>query len=108
MIWPWTSQTPVNDATNFSIVVTDCSVGLNELNDASVSIYPNPATDNFTVKSKLAAKISLIGIDGKNIETKTVNNNTEVNFDLTNLNSGVYFLHVSNANGLSTFKVIKK
>jgi hypothetical protein len=108
MIWPWTSQTPVNDATNFSIVVTDCSVGLNELNDASVSIYPNPATDNFKVKSQLAAKISLIGMDGKNIETKTANNNTEVNFDLTNLNSGVYFLHVSNANGLSTFKVIKK
>jgi hypothetical protein len=108
MIWPWTSQTPVNDATNFSIVVTDCSVGLNELNDVSVSIYPNPATDNFKVKSQLTAKMTLVGMDGKTIATKSANENTETNFDLTNLNSGVYFLTVKTAKGLNSFKMIKK
>jgi beta-glucanase (GH16 family) len=70
--------------------------------DASLKLYPNPATDKIHISSKMPISgLALYDVYGKLIFTKE--NNTK-SIDVSRLNSGVYFLEVSS----STQKAVKK
>ena len=70
--------------------------------DASLKLYPNPATDKIHISSKIPISgLALYDVYGKLILTRE--NNTE-SIDVSRLNSGVYFLEVSS----STQKAVKK
>ena len=70
--------------------------------DASLKLYPNPATDKIHISSKMPISgLALYDVYGKLIFTKE--NNTK-SIDVSRLNSGVYFLEVSS----NTQKVVKK
>ena len=70
--------------------------------DASLKLYPNPATDKIHISSKMPISgLALYDVYGKLILTRE--NNTE-SIDVSRLNSGVYFLEVSS----STQKAVKK
>lgn len=74
-------------------------------------IYPNPCSDNLKIYNEeldgiLSAKV--FSFDGK--ELLTLNGNIDNNigiYDISNLESGFYFLMVTGAKGIETYKFIK-
>ena len=83
-------------------------VGLDE-SIHNVSVYPNPSSTAITVSNfKNVQSIVLVNLLGKTLESKT-NISDKVTFDLSELNSGLYFVRVTADSGETTvIKVIKE
>lgn len=78
-----------------------------ELENSTVTLYPNPSADKFTVFAPEKSTISVISPQGKIIsEQKTIAETTEIN--LANQSSGLYLIKISNENKSITKKVILK
>lgn len=74
------------------------------------AIYPNPANDMVTIHNKdnaIISKVTLTDILGKNIMTSTYNS-TEVSMDISDLNSGIYFVEIYSNDVKTTKKIVKK
>jgi hypothetical protein len=73
-------------------------------------VYPNPATDLLRVKVDAEAEIetlNLVDVSGKLVATWAVNQGIErMSFDISNLDSGVYFLNALTDKGQSSQKLI--
>lgn len=88
----------------FTITITASTIGITDLQQYSYTIYPNPVKQILTINSPTILKnITIIDVLGKVELNKNVNNITE-SIDLSNLQSGIYFLTV---NGV-TKKIIKE
>jgi hypothetical protein len=88
----------------FTITITASTVGLNDLEQQSYMIYPNPIQQIVTINSPTVLKnITITDVLGKVVLNKNVNNISE-SVDISNLQSGIYFLTV---NGI-TKKIIKE
>jgi len=101
--------TPVN------IIVSNCSggLGIKELTDGSVSIYPNPASESVNLQMNLnnsaMATIKLINVQGMLIyeESTTLPQGTYLkSIDLSKEAKGVYWLQVITDKGTSTNKIV--
>jgi hypothetical protein len=67
-----------------------CSVGVDEHSLSTLSIYPNPTSNQFSIDTELAiSEITLFDLTGKTI-MKTKQNTNIVN--VTDLTSGIYFI----------------
>ena len=109
---PGFPPTPVTQTVSFpgyKIVVG--TAGIIEGIIAPLSVSPNPANATVTVNgitpSMKASNMVLANIEGKIIETRDLNNSSNLTFDLSGLNTGIYFIHVSHANGVETVKFMK-
>ena len=74
------------------------------------AIYPNPANNILNIQNKdnaIISKVTLTDILGKNIKTSTYNS-TEVSMDISNLNSGIYFVEIYSNDVKTTKKIVKK
>jgi para-nitrobenzyl esterase len=84
-----------------------CSaVGINELSAVNLlqSIYPNPSSDKVTlvfVNSNTEHTISLMDITGKVVKTDKTSA-SEFTFEKSNIQSGIYFLKITESNGQSS------
>lgn len=83
-----------------TITVSDGLVGIEEVENTTFSIYPNPATTTIKVTGEGNAVIS--NILGQTVKSASVNGAADIN--VSDLESGVYFI---NMNGV-TKKFIKK
>jgi hypothetical protein len=94
-----------------SLLVTcnDCGiVNVPEIEKNNITVYPNPATNNFTVNlgNDEKANIQLFNIVGQQVYSENITGSAQVN--VANLHSGVYMLKI-NQNGKSyTTKVVVK
>lgn len=73
------------------------------------SVYPNPVNDNFTIQNGNNIAISgltISDINGRTVKTLNVNA-IENQINISDLNSGVYFLNIASENGSATKKIIK-
>ena len=85
-------------------------VGIKENVLANTVIYPNPVTDQMTVRISNVDVTDLTVIDayGRLVMTSKVNGDTEI-LNLSNLSSGMYFVQFRDHNTiLGTQKIIKK
>jgi hypothetical protein len=90
---------PRDEATDITITGY---ASINE-NKSNVSIYPNPATSNVTVKG-VNGQVEVYSISGAKVYSNVINGTLLINVeDLTN---GVYFIKVTENNGTSTYKLI--
>ena len=91
------------------VVCNDCEVvNVPEIDKNNVTVYPNPATNNFTVNlgNDEKANIQLFNIVGQQVYSETITGSAQVN--VASLRSGVYMLKI-NQNGKSyTTKVVVK
>lgn len=102
---------------NYAVIITyngcvdtsDCTlfefVGLENQNEFSINIFPNPANNILTIQSP---SLNITGIELVDISGRSVyySSNNQPNIDITNLANGIYSLIVS-ANGKKRyFKVI--
>jgi hypothetical protein len=87
-----------------------CTVSVPELAaSGSVSVYPNPATENFTVKVSSAKEvlINIYDVTGKAVRTYNVNNDQLI-INRDGLRSGLYFITVLSEGRKYTSKLVIK
>ena len=81
--------------------------------DNKLTLFPNPATSELTLAvdpSVRLTKLSIIDINGKNIETQTNLNlaATQQKLNIAQLPSGIYFLKVESDEGATSIKFVKQ
>jgi len=70
------------------------------------SLFPNPAKDNLQIvisNNHNANDISVIDLTGKLVKNISINNTTNINIDVSDLNKGIYFIRI----GQSVQKFVK-
>lgn len=71
-------------------------------------VFPNPATDMVNVISgNTIQQVSVFNLNGQLIDAEVTISHDLTTVDLSNLNAGVYFLRVTDAEGSSTHQVQK-
>ncbi|WP_445457959.1 T9SS type A sorting domain-containing protein [Flavobacterium sp. HNIBRBA15423] len=73
------------------------------------NIYPNPVNDIISINSDNVAfeNISLTDINGRVIKETTTNSVMNYDFNISDLNSGIYFLKIKTSEGILDKKIIK-
>ncbi len=79
-------------------------VGIEEVEQTSLRIYPNPASTILNIELNEATQIRIINLLGETVATQKLNTGNN-SIDVSNLVSGVYFLQAEN--GLAT-KFVKQ
>ncbi|MDB9755202.1 T9SS type A sorting domain-containing protein [Winogradskyella sp.] len=96
------------NARRFSINVVEVEniLSINDIDEHSVAMYPNPVTDILTIDSNaMLQHICVYSINGAKVfTTEKVNNNT---IDLSALTSGMYILKIETNKGSVFKKLIK-
>jgi len=98
---------------NFPIITntatsTFTTLGANEFENKSVSLFPNPTKNILTITAKENITfIQLFDIQGRLIETK-LTTSTEAKFDISKQLAGIYFVKVYTENGVKIEKIIKQ
>ncbi|NDI99923.1 T9SS type A sorting domain-containing protein [Flavobacterium sp. LaA7.5] len=90
--------------------VEEATAGGEEINDNTFVIYPNPASDNITLRMQNitnTGKVTITDVLGKTVLTSTISGN-ELNLNVTTLDSGMYFLTLETQGKSITKKVMIK
>lgn len=90
----------------------DSTVSTNELNsemNKQILVYPNPFSDMVTVHLNSGQKdLKLIDLTGKVIWTGTGEGEMTIDLSSPSIKSGMYFIQVLDAYGISVVKIVKK
>ncbi len=88
---------------------TDTLLGLadNVAHTASISVYPNPASDVVNIAGADINKVTFADINGRTIKSLNVNS-TQATISISDLSSGVYMMTVETADGATTTKKLLK
>lgn len=76
-----------------------------------ISVYPNPFADDLTISIPNESSINEIviyGLGGQVFHRNESGFHSEINLDLSDLKSGIYFIKVSNSDGQSLLKKLVK
>lgn len=92
----------------FSVSVYDGdTLGLSELEFASIKVYPNPTVDNINIGSSTSIdQIFVYNILGQEVINKSINSNN-FNINISKFNKGAYFVKVVKDSESKVFKIIK-
>lgn len=75
-------------------------VGIEEGNANAIKVYPNPATDVVTVEATADVRnITLVNYLGQPVMSQDVNGQSTIKLNVSNLESGVYFVRFTTADG---------
>jgi Secretion system C-terminal sorting domain len=101
-----------NDADTLSLddVVITGTLGLNEVSAANFGTSPNPAKDVVTVTNSgnnVVSSISITDINGRTVKAIETNSNSNIQINVSDLNSGIYFMNINTAEGNAVKKFIK-
>lgn len=105
------SGSDINGCSNSDTVlvtVIDCT-GIEEQNDVSVSVYPNPLQDvlNFDFYQVISGGIELVSLEGKLISSIQFKDLESYQMDLSSLAFGPYFIRINLNGQIKSIKVIK-
>jgi uncharacterized repeat protein (TIGR01451 family) len=85
------------------------SASINEESQFDLTVFPNPTNDIIHISSKsLILSLEIMDINGKTILKEESTNQNSTEFNIQQLNPGVYQLKVLTENGMVIEKVIKK
>lgn len=87
------------------------ALSTNEKLAAKFNMYPNPATNvvNITnAENMQVSQVAIYDMSGKQLNTQTYNNETEIQLNVENLASGTYMLHIQTTEGTAVKKLVKK
>lgn len=101
----WGMNTPSYFALD-NLVSEEYVLGIASTKSLNATIYPNPATDKFTIISSEKAEMELYNALGQTMRTATVNGTTTI--DVSSLPAGVYHASLKSVSGTSIQKVIIK
>ena len=88
----------------------DICTGINENNNSTLSLYPNPVNNLLTINGlENNSAINIYDVTGKLVISKNNLANSNYSLSTESLNAGVYFVSISNKNIASkTIKIIKQ
>jgi len=96
--------TCTSDSSN--IVEADVVVGIDPVNSGTISIYPNPATENVNVKSDyMISEIEVLNYVGQMVYNKKDVETKVAKINVSSFQSGVYFVKVTTDQGVRTVKI---
>ena len=86
--------------------IIDETMGVNDQNQNSISVYPNPTSDNLNITSNNAVDtVSIYSAEGKLLQT-VKGNTTQI--DISSYPKGVYLVTIQSGKVTKTQKVVKK
>lgn len=85
------------------ITISETSVGIENVNDINVAIYPNPVSSVLNVEGEGIEQVEVMDLNGRILLTSAA---TTLNIE--NLASGVYMVRVIAAEGIHVEKIVKK
>ena len=89
---------------DIKVVSTGSVVGINDVNNINVAVYPNPASDKLNIEGEGISEVQLMDINGRTV--MTANNGGVLN--IASLTNGVYVIRVVTAEGVHTQKIVKQ
>lgn len=91
------------------IVTYSQCVGIDEANEAEVSLFPNPAQDLVQIQSNLnISQIDVLDLTGKLVITEQYGNSrNNIDFDLSEIEPGTYFIRVQGSESTALERIIK-
>jgi len=94
------------ESSSDTILVHFPAVGMNELTNGQIMIYPNPATEVINVKSDFnITRIDVMNFVGQTIYTNSNVESVNAKINVTSFKAGVYFVKVSTSEGVRTVKI---
>ena len=101
---------PIATNTTTNLYTTTVSVKENRINISSVSIYPNPTNGSITIESRSATpqeySVSITNMQGQEVFSEKISLSGKHALDVSNLNDGVYFISLLNANERFKNKIV--
>ena len=98
----YTIEAENGETQEWTITVTEATVGINAISKNEFSIYPNPTNGKINIETnQQIEKITILDISGKIIIETT---NKEI--DLSKQKTGTYFVKIETENGIFTEKII--
>ena len=94
----------IYDDNQFFIKVYYSSDGVNELDANQVAVFPNPTTSRFTVEGEGLIHVTVFNTVGQKVYEMDCQGES-VDIDLNNVQTGVYMVRVSTANGEVTKRI---
>lgn len=93
--------------TGWSATVSCSSLSVEEFNDSSFTFYPNPVKNTLTLNAQNNIdSITMFNVLGQEVLSMSPNNVNSV-VDMSQLQTGTYFVKVSIANSSKTIRVVK-
>ncbi|MEY5048714.1 MAG: hypothetical protein RLZZ175_2073 [Bacteroidota bacterium] len=88
-------------------IVVNMLTNVETFNTTSISIYPNPATDNVTVSltESVSGTVSIVDLHGNVVATKSISGNTS-NISTAELASGVYVVKINSDKGIAVKQLV--
>ncbi|ESU29583.1 hypothetical protein FLJC2902T_00510 [Flavobacterium limnosediminis JC2902] len=86
------------------------TMGTNDFFAENFSIFPNPASSvlNFSTKNSAQIEaIQILDLNGRIVKTNVLNGVSEAQVNVSELNSGVYFVDITSSEGKATTKFVK-
>lgn len=106
IVYTFTSQAGCTNTTSATITVDACaSILENEL--LQVSVYPNPAENKITIEAEKEVNYTISDASGRIVYTSSKAIQQET-IDVSEFQSGVYFVNLENITNVSTIRFIKK
>jgi hypothetical protein len=114
---PYSEPQPAGWASNISnyiaAVLCDPSVITSEIEsiDSAIKLFPNPANTSVTLNISNSSNyiFKIYDAMGREIETKMLNTNGLINFDISDFNQGLYFVTgISNSGRFTKSFVVQK
>ena len=82
------------------------AVGINELNNSQIMVYPNPATEVVYVKSDYRINtIEIMNYVGQTVNTISNVDVNNMKINVATLKAGVYFVKVTTTEGVRSVKI---
>ena len=81
-------------------------VGIEENTNGSIAIYPNPASTLLNVEAEGYDALQIVNLVGQVVYSAGINGRTQIN--VSDLSNGVYFVRLTNAEGTTTQKFVKR
>lgn len=94
------------DTTNYTQIVTDCSVGVHENEIVKLMIYPNPSAGIFMIETFSPNKqlVKIVDTRGKVVYRKDIRDSEHL--DVSSLSDGIYYLTINTDKSILNKKII--
>lgn len=86
----------------------DCSLGIEELIESQLTIYPNPTNDVLYLYNESASIVTSIKVYDSLGKLVLEQNNPLTHIDITSLSGGLFFVQIETDEGIVTKKVVNE